>query len=158
MYVLDKKKINKTIHLTKVKTAKLKEDLGDFVARSPLFRMLKEKALLFINNPQELNDQITRFFEEKLGESGRKTMADFWSKLKLVFNMVKDSINNKYTELPKAKIIVGIAVLLYTILPADIFPDALPVLGFADDAALIAWFMRHAAKEIKHYENWSFAH
>lgn len=41
------------------------------------------------------------------------------------------------------------AALAYFVLPADVVPDLLPMLGFADDAAVLAAALRQVAKAIR---------
>lgn len=130
------------------------KNMGQMISETPLFRALKEKAGLYFQNPEQLQDEITSFYNEAANEHGRKTVADMWQKMKNMYAMVQDALQNKYTALSKPKLVVGIAVLLYVMIPTDVIPDVLPVLGFADDMALMAWFLRHAAKEIHNYEIW----
>lgn len=142
----------------KGKFLKIRKDIGHFISETPLFKALKDKATLYFHNPEQLQAEITGFYNEATNEHGRKTIADMWVKLKNLYNMVADAIQNKYTEIPKAKLVIGIAVILYVLMPADIVPDVLPVFGFTDDFALLAWFMKNAAKEIHNYEIWRSTH
>jgi uncharacterized membrane protein YkvA (DUF1232 family) len=139
---------------TNGKLGKIKKGCGQYISTTPLFRILKAKASLYFHNPERLQDEITEFYNRATNEHGKKTIADMWQKLKSLYNMVLDAINNNYMFLPKAKVAVGIAVILYVLLPADLIPDVLPVFGFVDDVALLAWFFKHAAKEIHQYEIW----
>ena len=57
--------------------------------------------------------------------------------VKLVYRLMKDS------RIPrKSKMILG-AILGYMVVPLDIVPDFLPVVGQADDALLLAYGIRH---------------
>lgn len=155
MEVAENNAVETKMQRAKRKTIKIKEDVGYFISESPLFKSLKGKAQLYFQNPEKLTEEITSFYNNATGEEGRKSLSDIWKKMQKLFFMVRDSLTNKYQELPKAKVAIGIAVILYVIMPVDLVPDVLPVFGFADDAALIAWFMRHAAKEVKQYESWA---
>ncbi|GEM_PF-1315463 len=136
------------------KFVRMGKNLGHMISVTPLFRALKEKASLYFHNPEQLQDEITSFYNEATNEHGRKTVADMWQKIKNMYAMVQDALQNNYTALSKPKLIIGIAVLLYVVIPTDVIPDVLPVLGFADDMALLAWFLKHAAREIHNYEIW----
>ncbi len=136
------------------KFTRISKNMGHMIAMTPLFRSLKEKACLYFHNPEQLQNEITSFYNEATNEHGRKTVADLWQKMKHLYAMVRDTLQNNYTALSKAKLVLGIAVLLYVMIPSDVIPDVLPVVGFADDMALLAWFLRHAAKEIHNYEIW----
>ena len=57
--------------------------------------------------------------------------------VKLVYRLMKDA------RIPrKSKLILG-AILGYMVVPIDIVPDFLPVVGQADDALLLAYGIRH---------------
>jgi uncharacterized membrane protein YkvA (DUF1232 family) len=57
--------------------------------------------------------------------------------VKLVYRLMKDA------RIPrKSKLILG-AILGYMVVPIDIVPDFVPVVGQADDALLLAYGIRH---------------
>ena len=77
-------------------------------------------------------------------ERERRVRRDFWAKLKRVIGMVpfaEDLVASYYCALDPATPMrvrgMLLAALAYFILPFDLIPDMLPVLGFADDAALL---------------------
>jgi uncharacterized membrane protein YkvA (DUF1232 family) len=79
-----------------------------------------------------------------LTERERKVRRDFWAKLKRFAGMVPfvdDLVAAYYCALDPATPMrvrgMLLAALAYFILPADIIPDMIAGLGFADDAALL---------------------
>jgi uncharacterized membrane protein YkvA (DUF1232 family) len=44
--------------------------------------------------------------------------------------------------------------LLYFILPADLVPDFIPVIGYLDDLAVLTTIMNSLKNEIKEYRIW----
>jgi uncharacterized membrane protein YkvA (DUF1232 family) len=82
---------------------------------------------------------------DRLNERERKVRRDFWAKLKALGRyvpFVEDLIAAYYCALdpatPTRVRAMLLAALAYFILPFDFIPDMLPVIGFADDAALLA--------------------
>ena len=74
----------------------------------------------------------------------RKVRRDFWAKLKRFAGMVpfvEDLVAAYYCALDPATPMrvrgMLLAALAYFILPADVIPDIIAGLGFADDAALL---------------------
>lgn len=70
---------------------------------------------------------------------------DFWAKLKRVgrrLPFAEDLVAAYYCATdpatPKRVKLVLVGALAYFVLPADVVPDLLPLLGFADDAAMLA--------------------
>jgi uncharacterized membrane protein YkvA (DUF1232 family) len=75
----------------------------------------------------------------------RHLRRDFWVKLKRVgrqLPFVEDLLAAYYCATdpatPKRVKLVLVGALAYFVLPADVVPDFLPLLGFADDAAMLA--------------------
>lgn len=136
------------------KTIRLKEKFGKWISETPLFHQLLEKGKLYLQDPDKLNNEITEFYNRATQESGKKTVVDMWHKVQLLFRMVRESLKNNYQEMPKAKVVIGIGVLLYLVLPADLVPDLMPVFGFMDDVALLGWFIKHSADEINKFSEW----
>ena len=79
-----------------------------------------------------------------LAERERRVRRDFWAKLKRFAGMVpfvEDLVAAYYCALDPATPMrvrgMLLAALAYFILPADLIPDMIAGLGFADDAALL---------------------
>ena len=80
---------------------------------------------------------------------------DFWAKLKRVgrrLPFVEDLLAAYYCATdpatPKRVKLVLVGALAYFVLPADAVPDLLPLLGFADDAAMLAAAIAQVADAI----------
>src|SRR5918998_6906808 len=70
---------------------------------------------------------------------------DFWGKLKRVGRQLpfaEDLLAAYYCATdpatPKRVKLILLGAIAYFVLPADVVPDLLPLLGFADDAAMLA--------------------
>jgi uncharacterized membrane protein YkvA (DUF1232 family) len=82
---------------------------------------------------------------------------DFWAKLKRVgrsLPFAEDLVAAYFCTLdpatPKRVKLVLMGAIAYFVLPLDGVADFLPILGFADDAALIAMAMSQVAGSITH--------
>ena len=76
------------------------------------------------------------------------------SDIPLLVSLVKSYIGGEYKEIPYNSIIAVVAVLLYVISPIDIVPDAIPVVGFADDAAAVAFCVKMIHDDLVKYKAW----
>jgi uncharacterized membrane protein YkvA (DUF1232 family) len=82
---------------------------------------------------------------QRVQEHERKVRRDFWAKLKRFAGQVpfvEDFVAAYYCAMDPATPTrvrgMLVAALAYFILPFDLIPDMIPVLGFTDDAALLA--------------------
>jgi uncharacterized membrane protein YkvA (DUF1232 family) len=74
--------------------------------------------------------------------------------LQLLVRLLKASVNGTYTGFSVRKLVIIVAAILYLISPLDVIPDFIPVVGYADDAAVIAWVLTSLAEELKNFKSW----
>jgi uncharacterized membrane protein YkvA (DUF1232 family) len=92
----------------------------------------------------------------RLAEDPARVRKQFWKKLKRVaarLPFVEDLLAAYYCALdrqtPRHVQAALLGALAYFILPFDFMPDLMPVLGFTDDAAILATALRMVASHIK---------
>lgn len=80
----------------------------------------------------------------------------FWRKLRLVFAQIpfaEDLLAAYYCAFdrttPRRVQLMLIAAMAYFVMPADAVPDWLPVIGFTDDAAVLAATLKLVADHIR---------
>ena len=76
--------------------------------------------------------------------------------LRKVSFMLADSFNKKY-PVPKKTVLVITVALLYLISPVDILPDVIPLLGFADDVAVLAFAFGLIKDDLENYSAWKMS-
>lgn len=82
---------------------------------------------------------------------------NIWEYLELLFSMLVDSFKGKY-PLPKRTAIVLTLTFLYLISPVDIVLDIVPVIGFVDDVAVLAFAARLIKGDLDNYRVWKTSH
>ncbi len=92
----------------------------------------------------------------RLAEDPARVRKEFWKKLKRVaakLPFVEDLLAAYYCafdrQTPRHVQAALLGALAYFILPFDVRPDLMPVLGFTDDAAVLATALRMVASNIK---------
>ena len=91
-----------------------------------------------------------------MAKTKRLSQRDFWQKLRSVAGSVpfaEDLLAAYYCafdrDTPHSVRAVLFVALAYFVLPMDAIPDIVPVLGFTDDAAMLAAALRYVAGHIK---------
>ena len=74
--------------------------------------------------------------------------------VQILFSMVRDYANGSYREMPWNIIASVGGALLYVLSPIDIIPDFIPVIGYLDDAAVIAFCLNLIEKDLAAYKVW----
>jgi uncharacterized membrane protein YkvA (DUF1232 family) len=92
---------------------------------------------------------------DELAKDPERVRRSFWLKLKRVVAkvpFVEDLLAAYYCafdrETPRHVQLTLVGALAYFVLPFDFIPDMLPVLGFTDDAAVLAAAIRSVATHI----------
>ncbi len=96
--------------------------------------------------------------EEKLKKVEKKldlnVLGKFINRIRLLMMMIKDYWNKDYTEPPWTTIAMIVFAILYFLNPLDLIPDFIPVVGFLDDAAVVALVWMTIEKDLKEYAQW----
>ena len=106
-------------------------------------------------NDEYSEDDMHKVFENEdtiMGKMNNKNLRGFVEDVKIFFSMLKDFFTKKYTEVPIGTIMAIAGSLLYVLLPVDIIPDFIPVVGYLDDAAVLAACMGFVNKDIQKYK------
>ena len=100
-----------------------------------------DKMEIFLQRAEQVIQNIP-FIGEKL------------SMLPVMISFIKSYVKNDYREAPITTPISIVAALLYLISPKDIISDKIPVLGLADDIAVIYFVWKYVKRDIELYQDW----
>lgn len=65
-----------------------------------------------------------------------------------------DVLRGRYRPVPWRALALGGLALGYLLLPFDLIPDLLLVLGLVDDLVIVAWLMARIEPELAAYRRW----
>ncbi len=128
---------------------------GKTIAQSPFFKNILKKAEVYLKHPSQVAQLITDTLKKASSKKGVGALAgEVWENLQLLTRMLKAAMAGEYKGIPSSTLVGGVAVLIYFITPIDLIPDMIPVIGFLDDATLLAWFMTSIKSELERYKDW----
>jgi uncharacterized membrane protein YkvA (DUF1232 family) len=90
--------------------------------------------------------------------SGNGPLSKFVADLKILFSLLQDYWSGEYREVPWGTIASIIATLIYVLSPVDLIPDFIPILGFVDDAAVVAACLGFIQNDLDTYKSWKIKH
>lgn len=129
------------------------EKMSNTKARE-FFRKAKANAEKILQDPEKLS-HLLRVAREKLKDvkaDGQVHAA--LEKMKTFLRMVKAYRNGEYNMLPWKSLLSIVAGLVYFVMPLDLVPDFVPVLGFLDDFTIIIWIFNSFRSDIEAFEAW----
>jgi curved DNA-binding protein CbpA len=109
-----------------------------------MLRYTKGKDFNAYINDEAIKDKITKAYP---------ALKSALRSVRVLYSLFKDAVNGKY-KLPPASVAMIGGGLLYFILPADLIPDFIPVIGYLDDLAVLTTIMNTLHKEIGEYRIW----
>ena len=84
----------------------------------------------------------------------RGPLARVWDDLQTTVRLVRAWARRDYRGVARSTIVLVVGALLYLVSPIDAIVDAIPVLGLLDDAAVLAWVIRHVRWELDAFRDW----
>ena len=115
-------------------------------------KYLKNNGLLRLENtfiPQKKIQKLIPEIKDYIAKNGLKEIKD---KVYLIIEYLKDVSSGKYQDYSATSLLMLVAGMIYLLTPFDVVPDILPMMGFADDAAVIAWLFKEMNEELDKYQ------
>ncbi|MBO6046141.1 MAG: DUF1232 domain-containing protein [Erysipelotrichaceae bacterium] len=91
-------------------------------------------------------------FEKKLEDI--PFAGDVIKQIKVMISMVKDFVTKKYTNVSPKVVATMVAAFFYVVRKKDLISDNIPVLGFADDIAVVVLALKFVEPELNAYAAW----
>lgn len=127
---------------------------GKNVAQSAIFKKILEKAEAYLKHPSQVAKLVSDALKKATAKKGVGALAgEVWESLQLLSRMIKAASTGEYKGIPTPTVVGGIAVLIYFLMPIDVIPDVIPVIGLLDDASLLAWFMTSIKSELDRFKD-----
>ncbi len=125
-------------------------ELAD-VRGSKAYEESRKAAESLAQNPDEL-EKFLENLEKKL--AGIPRIGGVLSNIPVLVSMVRSYFKGEYPSLPRGTLIGILAALVYFVSPVDIIPDAIPGIGYLDDAMVVTVTMAFVKSDVDTYKQW----
>jgi uncharacterized membrane protein YkvA (DUF1232 family) len=117
------------------------------------FKKARNKAEEYARDP----GKVRKLVDEALKKTRRKKrgpLGEVWKYLTAIIRLVRAYARRQYTDVPWETIILSIAAIIYFVSPIDFIPDFIPVAGYVDDAAVIAFIAAAIKLDLDNFLEW----
>ncbi len=104
-----------------------------------------------LNDPVQV-DNILMQLEEKLKEI--PVVGDTFSNLMLMIDMVKGYITKQYDKVSPKVVALLLGSFIYFVKKDDLIHDNIPLLGAADDLAVLGLALKLSENELNEFKKW----
>jgi len=87
-------------------------------------------------------------------EANADALTAVWADLQAALRLLLAWTRRSYRKVSAASLVLLVAALLYFVTPVDVIPDALGVLGFVDDLAVIQTAVETVREELEQFREW----
>lgn len=114
-----------------------------------------EQAQELLQDPSQIND-LLKTAEEKIMEIPH--VGEDIANVPAMLSMVKSYITKEYTAVSPKVVAAVVSALVYLLKRKDLIPDSIPLIGKADDIAVMIVAMKVIEPEINAYKAWKETH
>jgi uncharacterized membrane protein YkvA (DUF1232 family) len=116
---------------------------------------IKRKTNELVADNDRIKDLVKQA-SEKLSEitKDEDSKTTLSSNVKLLIRMVKSSISGNYNGFSYKTVFLMLFALVYFVVPTDLLPDFVPLLGFSDDLAVLYYVIGSVSDDIVAYKEW----
>jgi uncharacterized membrane protein YkvA (DUF1232 family) len=120
--------------------------MSEPVSNDKVRQMIESPEMRARVDDPKTEQQVKAGFEEAASKV-RGRLGDVWQDVQDIYHMAFDK---DFTMEPRVKY-VAIGALVYLVLPIDLVPDPIPLVGVVDDLAALAFAVKYAKPEIERY-------
>ena len=119
----------------------------------------RSKAEEYVRDPKKSERLLAEAMKKaKAQEKNQGPLAGLWQNLTALFRLLQAYIRHEYTDIPWGSIVMVAVAVVYFVSPIDIIPDFIPVSGFIDDAAVIAFVLKQVKTDLDKFVAWEADH
>jgi uncharacterized membrane protein YkvA (DUF1232 family) len=115
-----------------------------------------KSAKSYVGNPQRLQSLFAEAAKQA-ASMPREPFQETWPYFQAMLRLIRAYSQGNYRDVPESTLVVIIAAIIYVVNPLDVIPDALPALGFLDDATVLALAVRRSRQTLDDFMTWETA-
>ncbi len=119
-----------------------------------LFASAKRKAGTLLKDPDRTKKLLDAAFSRTYSAKNASPLFSLGAKIQAAVRMIRCYIHKEYVDIPWQTIVALTAGLIYFVSPFDALADFIPLLGFADDAAVLTAVLASINQDLERFLAW----
>lgn len=133
----------------------LLKSLPEIVLNSVFYKLASRKAGDLASNP----GRLIRMLQQGINrinsiENQPEALIEIKENLHVFLRMIIAFYKRKYLNIPWTTLLKIGAAIIYFLFPVDVIPDFIPVLGFLDDASVLALVVNAIRDDLNKFKAW----
>lgn len=124
------------------------------ILNSVFYKRSTGRAGRILQNPERLYHLLRNVVTKAKSDDGNDLLAKIKNKLSLAVSLVRNYASGEYRDVSRTSILSVVVALIYFVSPIDLIPDFVPMLGFADDLALLTFVLGKLGDEMEKFQLW----
>jgi uncharacterized membrane protein YkvA (DUF1232 family) len=117
------------------------------------FAQAVKSAHAYVENPQRLGALLDEAVREA-ATMPKEPFGDIWPYFQAMLRLIRAYSRGDYCDIADSTLVAIIAAIIYVVNPLDVIPDALPAIGYLDDATVLALAVRRSRQALDHFMTW----
>jgi len=122
--------------------------------KNHLFASAGKKAASLLKDPEKTKKLLDAALRRSSSTGHSSPVFSLGEKLQAAVRMIRAYIQKEYTDIPWQTIIAMTSALIYFVWPLDAIADFIPLLGFADDAAILSAVLASINHDLDRFLSW----
>lgn len=115
---------------------------------------MKDEAEDYVRDSEKADDLYDKATKKAEKKKSNSFLSQVWEYLTAFFRLFKAYITGEYTDIPWGSIVLITIAIIYFVNPLDLIPDPIPIIGYADDAAVIALVAFKVKFDLEKFIEW----
>jgi uncharacterized membrane protein YkvA (DUF1232 family) len=125
----------------------------NWIFQSRAYRKAKRLVSATIESQAKLLS-LANSAQQKAAKQASAKLADLLEPIKTSYRLIRAYASGTYRDISVENFGLIVAAIIYFVMPLDALPDFIAGLGFADDAAVLAWTFRKVNEELARFLHW----
>jgi uncharacterized membrane protein YkvA (DUF1232 family) len=117
------------------------------------FAQAVKSAKSYVGDPERLR-ALFREAAKEVVSLPKDPFKETWPYLQTMLRLIRAYSRGEYRNVTESTLVVIVAAIIYLVNPLDLIPDAIPGLGFLDDATVLALALRRTRQDLDDFMIW----